>query len=209
LTSARLVFGNVNLGLNDISSSDQVFDSNCGGLRIPEDLDWRLFLPSGVLFVREIDGELATLNCVRGCHRKVSMVIYRKPGDRRWLDDPVDEISLDSERMRFLLSPIWETTEIGYERIAALLRCLQGSGYQADKFVGAVAACTDFAPLVTVVSRLCEGETVDGWMVMIESMGLMAVFLQILPKDFPKQWVFEYAPNCGCWIVHLGVGVRG
>jgi ubiquitin-protein ligase/uncharacterized protein YegL len=232
-TYESLTVGRSDLGVGEGTGYDEIVRVVRSGLRLPEDAECFLFLSTGVPFLPKIGGRPNTPgDLFRACEdvkRKIYGVVTRTGVEQRWLRDPVSEVCYcplpvvsgdpsgtlrgpigfghdASDRMSFLLSPVVESTEVGYTRIACLLGYIASGGSRTNDLLRALVRYTDFAPLISGVHRLATSkEPVTGLTIMSITAGLHTLFSQLLPEDLDPRFVFNYALHCVCWLVHLPI----
>jgi hypothetical protein len=187
---------------------DMVADKVRAKFDIPETHDVHLFLSTGMRFTDRYNGEANCLNhffgVIEGLEFKLYAVVMRRI-DPGLLAAPVPEVCSCVGDMRQLLSPLWDTaSDVGFSRVACLLGYLRYGGTKADALVRALAAVTDFAPLVCGCYRVMHmGVPVDGLTIATIAAAFLCVTELMAPADVPQPQLAEQVLLTACWLVHI------
>lgn len=161
---------------------------NMTGVDVPEPHELHIFLPGGLPFLR------GTLQAWEDASEFKKCILYAVA--TRPLGDAVDRVitnvaDCSSDFMKSLLSPLYDSTPLGYLEMACLLGYFQYDGPQTQDLFLRLARVTRFAPLICSLYRFMEHEEINGRNIIAITGILHTLFKCIPTEDVPNLNVLE------------------
>ena len=161
---------------------------NMPGVDVPEPHELHIFLPGGLPFLR---GTLQDWQDASDFQKCILYVVVTRP-----LGDAVDRVitnvvDCSSDFMKNLLSPLYDSTPLGYFEMACILGYFQYDGPQTQDLFLRLARTTRFAPLICSLYRFMEHEEINGRNIIAITGVLHTLFKSIPREDIPNQNVLE------------------
>jgi ubiquitin-protein ligase len=180
-------------------------------LRIGREFAVHLFLSGGLRFSRTHGANPNTAdglfkNWVNLRQRLYAVVTRPIPDALLTRQFPEGDLCDCRDPMKPLLSPICASTDVAYTHIAVLLGYLHSgsAGDRGSDLVQAIAAVTDFAPLVCGIARIHRRELITGLTIATICASYHCLIGRLLP-GVPEPNRFEFALRTASWLVHLPV----
>ncbi|OHT01128.1 hypothetical protein TRFO_01725 [Tritrichomonas foetus] len=168
-----------------------------------------LYLPTGLPFPKHFgpkneENKIGNFfsNAVDVKHHIYVVVIRDMPS--HLLENKVREVcNISTNEMKLLISPVCQSTKVGYSRMACLLGTFYYNGCKNISFIKAAARCTGFAPLICCLHKMNAREEISGSDLVTVSASLHAIFSKILPKNCDPRHVLERCLECACYILRV------
>jgi ubiquitin-protein ligase len=156
--------------------------------RLPANIEFHIFLPGGLPFLSGTLDDFYEAVGNSACNHRLYVVVTRRLGD---LSTSVLRETCDCTKA-ILLSPLYECTREGIADIGCFIGYLQHSGAKAEHMLLVFAKITRFAPLISSVYRLLEGEEVIGLNIVSVTGPLHTLCRSLLPSRIGAEHVLQY-----------------
>jgi len=180
----------VTIGLNQDFNYTKIwlFDYFNSMFRI-QSFEIRLFFAGGIPYV---SGTLAEMISK---YKPKSMFIYaiftRKISEELYNRSISNICDCSKDDMKLLLSPIVESSEIGYTTIASLLGYINRDGLRSDKIIKSLETFCQFSPMLVNLYRLNQKESLKGGEIVQITAPLFIFIYSLLDKANPVECTYE------------------